>query len=174
MIKLKYNWVGLVIAIFLSTFIGITSYNVFISIGLDYIKEIGGDEGRNIAELELSSPSAEVYWMPYFYMFLVVLLFMGFTFLINYLMLKKNAKFVLRIITAVGFSLLCSGLILSSIEPYIARDAVEYGVRQDLNKIFELIGYSDINFVGYLIPLIGVITLAILTVSNPNKDEQTA
>jgi hypothetical protein len=174
MIKLKYNWVGLLIGILLSTLIAIFAHSSFIADVLEMAEKEGGEAGRKVIEDILLQEATKVYWLPYFYMLIAVIIFMGLAYLINYLILRKNTKLVWRLLSLVGFSLLCSGIILGSIEPYIARDTVEYGVRQELNQIFEIIGYASINFVVYLVPLVGALALVLFTVSNFNDDEQAA
>lgn len=52
----------------------------------------------------------------------------------------------------VGF--ISSGIFLLSIEPIIATDYFEYGERQELNKVLEIIGYGFFNSLTYTTVLI--------------------
>ncbi|CAG5085155.1 hypothetical protein [Parvicella tangerina] len=70
--------------------------------------------------------------------------------LIYYLLKKRGGSNRMMLIGLVLFSWLGGALFLGLFEPILATDYFEYGTRQELNRIFELFGYTRINVTVYL------------------------
>jgi len=82
-------------------------------------------------------------------MILLSILYGGFIIGLSWL-LKRFLSQNVSAIVLISLSVIIPAILLMSVEPYIARDSVKYGVRQELNYILEMIGYTKFNLVVYL------------------------
>jgi hypothetical protein len=129
---------------------------------IHYLETLKGVLGSLYAELAWKMEVLTVLFMkPFFYLLILqtLLFFAGFG-LVRFI-LKKRDQYVSKniLIGFIAVSALGGALFLGLFEPILATDYFEYGVRQELNRVFEMIGYARINVTvyGYL-TLIAVLT----------------
>lgn len=116
---------------------------------MEMLKAILGDVYSEVAW------KAEVMVMAFWQPLLILSLMIGLLFfagyLIFWLIVKKigitNSNYLLG--GFVVIALLAGGLFLGFFEPVLSTDYFEYGVRQELNRLFEMIGYGRINVTVY-------------------------
>lgn len=114
-----------------------------------------------------------VFWMPYFGLVVLqsILFFGGFLVAFNIFRKRReiNAKYFLPVL--IGLSFLAAALFLGLFEPILSMDYFEYGTRQELNKVFERIGYPRINVTVYIyLALTAILTWSFVRkVSNKTK-----
>lgn len=97
----------------------------------------------------------QIFWKPLigFLILQTLLILVGYLLCFTIVSKMKKASEVYLLGGFVVLSFLSSALLLGSVEPIIATDYFEYGVRQELNRIFEFIGYQRINISVYLYAL---------------------
>ena len=162
----------LILGFALSTVLGLSLFYMRAASVLgDYIgDEKVGESARRMIESDEGRTYG--YYIPIFSMIAACLVFMFVwvflsDLLLNKLKLREKPYLYLPALLLVGA--IPSAAILLSIEPYIAMDSVEYGVRQDWNFAFEKFGYTLVNLYMYLVPLSGALLFGILTVTQRRK-----
>ncbi len=119
---------------------------------IHYLEVLSGFLGELYSEIAWKPEALMLGFVkPLFLLFLLqsILYFLGY-FLVYRLMKKRNASSFNLLLAFSFVGLLGAILFLGLFEPILATDNFEYGVRQELNHIFELIGYARINVTVYI------------------------
>ena len=154
--KLSLSWLGSVL-IFLIIAGTICQTKILSNYGLSFF--------------EVFTPTLKFALVAYF--LLIVVLLFPIDLIVSKSKLKKNKNF--KILVLLSVTVIASAAFLLSIEPYIARDAIPYGVRQETNIHLNQIGYGLFNAMVYVINLVcGLLYIGVSNLFKSDKEPQFA
>lgn len=131
---------------------------------------LGDDYGTFVWKSEVMGV---IFWPPLKWFFILQTLLILIGYLGGYWLLKvmdlDKSRFIL--ITFIILALVAGAMTLGLFEPILATDYFEYGTRQDLNRIFEFIGYTRINVTVYIYLALTAILTWFVVDKETNKSE---